>query len=161
MLSQADPAAEVDAASREWENGRLVSVAIARGCQIKRLFLSCGAEAIGFCQYCGRHFCAEHGVLLEEHQEVCARKPCVAKREDVARHLVYCQFVRERNDTRRCGLAECEGEVATQCSRCRGYFCASHTDVRDETVAEGGRPVSRRRSLCTHCWLRRPIWQRK
>jgi hypothetical protein len=130
-------------------------------CQIKGLLTRCGAPAIGFCQYCGRYFCADHGALLEEHQEVCHRKPCVAKREDVARHLVYRAQVYQRNTTRLCGVFECKDAPASQCSRCLGYYCSRHTEMREDTPTVNGVPISRRVSLCHHCWLRRPIWQRR
>ena len=132
-----------------------------RRCELKRLFGRCGREVVGSCQYCGRPFCADHGVLLEEHQEVCYRKPCVAKRDDLARHLVYGAQVSSRNESRLCGVVDCVAEPASQCSRCRGLYCLRHTSMREEAPIERGIQMSRRVSLCHHCWLRRPIWQRR
>jgi hypothetical protein len=136
-------------------------MAVDQRCELKKLIGRCGAPAIGSCVYCGRHFCAEHGVLLEEHQQICQRKPCVAKREDLARHLVYRAQVHQRNGSRLCGVFDCEFGSASQCSRCRGFFCERHTQIREETPVERGVQISRKVSLCQHCWLRRPIWQRQ
>ncbi len=139
----------------------LTAVAIAsQTCQLKHRFSSCRADAIGVCQYCGRAFCRGHGVLLEDTQQICERKVCVQKRQDIARHLLYKDIVLKRNAEGLCGLLDCGSGYAGVCSRCRGYFCERHLRPRDETVIENRSPVARRVSMCDHCWARRPLWLR-
>jgi hypothetical protein len=97
-------------------------------------------------------------VLLEEHQQVCFRKPCVAKRDDLAAHTVHREAVRSRNLARQCGIEGCDGGIETQCRPCRGYYCVRHTEVRTGESPDG---ASGSQFYCEHCWKRRPIWQRR
>jgi hypothetical protein len=129
-------------------------------CQVKRGLFRCDEKAAGLCQYCGRLFCRKHGVFLEENQEVCNRKFCVAKREDLARHLTYKSAVMTRNETRLCGIEVCEHGISEQCARCKGYFCGMHVIAREEMIVENQVRVRRMATLCRHCWERRPIWTR-
>jgi hypothetical protein len=130
-------------------------------CGIKGFLSSCGEDATGMCVYCGRTFCAKHGVILEEGEEVCSRKNCVAKREDLAVHLVYKTVVLERNRGRLCGLEVCVEQFVSQCTRCRGYFCTSHVFVAPDSVREGELLPDRPPIVCRHCHERRPIWSRE
>ena len=67
-----------------------MSVASGVKCQIKEgLFGGCKDNAVGYCQYCARLFCAKHALVLEPEQQVCNRKNCVAKWEDLQVHLAY------------------------------------------------------------------------
>jgi hypothetical protein len=129
-------------------------------CQVQTGFFKCKEQPVGICQYCGRAFCARHADLLEDGQEVCSRKFCVAKRQDLAKHLAYKDVVVARNETRQCGIEGCDRGVQGQCSRCKGFFCGRHVDSREETVLEGQVRVSQMATLCKHCWARRPIWVR-
>jgi hypothetical protein len=130
-------------------------------CRIRQAAIfSCGAQPLGVCQYCARSFCTKHGVTLEDGQEICSRKACVAKREDVERHLVYKQRVAQRNREAACGHGACDTSPGSQCSRCRGYFCPAHAFRRDDLVLQNRVRVSRIATLCHHCWARRPIWVR-
>ena len=133
----------------------------ALACELKRGLFTCGAEAVGLCQYCGRRFCAKHTELIEEHQEICTRKFCVAKRQDLLKHLAYKDAVFGRNEEKRCGTAGCRRDMSGRCVRCRGYFCGYHVEVRQETVLQNRVRVPRRATLCQHCWDRRPIWLRQ
>jgi hypothetical protein len=130
-------------------------------CRIKSLFGACGAEAVARCQYCNRSFCARHGVVLDDGQEVCSRKECVAKREDLERHLLYKDAVRRLNEANACGVPGCQGEIEAQCVRCKGLFCASHVRRREEQVLENQVRVSRMATTCRHCSARRAIWVRQ
>jgi hypothetical protein len=138
----------------------MVSVATSQTCAVRQGLFSCSNAREGICQYCGRPFCSRHGVFLEDAQEVCSRKPCVAKREDLVRHLEYKRVVLARNRNALCGFEQCESPMSEECSRCQRYFCASHAHPREENVLEHGVRVSRRTTLCHHCWARRSIWLR-
>jgi hypothetical protein len=136
-----------------------MSVQASQTCRLKASFLStCGGESIATCQYCGRPFCGRHGVVLDDGQEICLRKECVAKREDLSRHLSYKDVVARLNEAHACGLPGCPAELAAQCIRCKGLFCAAHVHQRDETVLENQVRVHRMATLCRHCYDRRGIW---
>lgn len=120
---------------------------------MKGLLTQCGAEATAQCVYCARPFCERHGVVLDDGHEVCTRKNCVAKKDDLARHLEYKAFVLRRNSERLCGIEICVEELAAQCRRCRGYYCKEHVRLSEEVVPEG-QPATE----CRHCRERRPIW---
>lgn len=129
-------------------------------CAIKGFLSSCNAEATGVCVYCGRPFCQSHGVVLPNGEEVCRRKNCVAKRDDLAKHLEYKDAVLLRNRQRLCGIESCNNPFTGQCGRCKGYFCGKHTDSTYERVFEGQARFDQPASLCKHCQSRRGIWLR-
>lgn len=131
-------------------------------CRLKAsLFALCGSGSIACCQYCARQFCPRHGVVLDDGQEICFRKECVAKRKDLARHLVYKEQVRARNEDRLCGLDACVTAISQQCVRCKGLFCAVHVHRREELVMEATVRVPRMATLCRHCSNRRAVWLRQ
>jgi hypothetical protein len=130
-------------------------------CATKGFLSSCGDGATGQCVYCGRAFCSKHGVILEEGEEVCSRKNCVAKREDLAVHLSYKGVVLERNRGKLCGIEVCAEAFASQCTRCRGYFCVKHVFVAPDSISEGQPIPDRPPIICRHCHDRRPIWLRE
>ena len=123
-------------------------------CQIKGILTACGAVATAQCVYCGRTFCHKHGEVMEEAYEVCSRKSCVEKKQELREHLVYKETVLGRNLGRLCGVEVCETELQVQCNRCKGYFCARHTRPWLETITE------KPESTCAHCLRRRSIWER-
>jgi hypothetical protein len=129
-------------------------------CEIKALLRACGDTAIGQCVYCGRPFCQRHGVTGEDGEEVCSRKNCVAKKEDLVRHLVYKEGVLRRNRQRLCGLENCQNSFTGQCSRCKLYYCGRHRFPGSEQVFDGQVRIDRPAMLCRHCQQRRPIWLR-
>jgi predicted nucleic acid binding AN1-type Zn finger protein len=122
-------------------------------CQVKSVLTTCGATATAQCVYCARAFCPKHGEVLEDGYEVCTRKPCLTKKRDLTVHLTYKSAVLERNRQRLCGIHVCVTELQVQCNRCRGYFCAAHTQPWLETVTE------KPERTCAHCLGRRSIWE--
>jgi hypothetical protein len=129
-------------------------------CEVKGGLFKCGDAASAICVYCGRQFCERHGVIRELGEEICGSKNCVAKREDLERHLVYKERVVSFNRERICGIEVCEEEFISQCSRCKGYFCRSHLEAREMVVTDEGIQASRLVLVCGHCWQRRSIWEK-
>ena len=127
-------------------------------CGVKSGFFRCKEPGSARCIYCGRPFCSQHGVIQEDGQEICSRKYCMAKREDLIVHLAYKAVVDERNQTRKCGRESCRAAMTGECVRCRGFFCDRHAEKRQERVYENQVLVHRVASLCEHCWKRRSIW---
>ena len=127
-------------------------------CAIRGLLSSCGAEAEGTCVYCGRSFCKNHGVFLPNGEEVCSRKNCVAKRDDLARHLEYKDAVLVRNRQRLCGIDGCSNQFAGQCARCKGYFCNKHAEPADDPALDDETRITAPPRVCRHCQVRRAIW---
>ena len=137
----------------------------ADSCEIREGFWSrfsaCKEKPVGRCIYCARAFCATHGELRDDGEEICGRKNCVAKRDDLARHLQYVAVVTGFNEAGACGQPGCQNPPDGQCGRCRAFFCLRHLDTRDETVTRNGGRIARMATLCAHCWARRPIWNRR
>jgi hypothetical protein len=137
----------------------------ATACEIKEGFFSkfssCKEHPVGLCIYCGRAFCAEHGEVRSEGEEICYRKNCVAKRDDLVVHMQYRALVTAQNETGTCGIPSCQHPPDGQCSRCHAYFCLSHLDTRQETIGSGLQQVRQMATMCGHCWDRRPIWSRQ
>ncbi len=132
----------------------------AASCQLKRnALLGCGKPRAGTCQYCGRSFCAAHGDLLDDGQEICARPRCQAKKSDLSAHEAYRAAVFEKNRAGRCGEAPCEELYQGTCSKCVGFFCEAHTHERPHHVIQRGQRTARMGSLCAHCWGRRDLWE--
>ena len=129
-------------------------------CEVKGGLFRCGDQATAMCVYCGRPFCHRHGVIRELGEEVCDSKNCIAKRQDLERHLVYKEIVLTFNREHICGLEVCEEEWGHQCSRCRGYFCTTHIQRREMMVTDEGMRAERLVLVCHHCWSRRPIWEK-
>lgn len=142
-----------------WLMARSGSMATAT-CQLKNGLFGCGADRVGMCVYCGRLFCARHGVLQEDGSEVCARKECEAKRVELVVHLAYKDAVLDRNLTRMCGLETCDKAIEAQCARCKGYFCLGHLDAREDLVEDDGVKLPRMVRMCRHCHQRRSIWSK-
>mgnify|MGYP001553395265 CR=1 FL=1 len=101
---------------------------------------------------------AQHGVIQDDGQEICNRKECVAKKEDLLVHLAYKAAVAERNATRHCGIETCGAQAKGECIRCGGFFCDRHVENRVEKVIENKIALQRVASLCEHCYKRRTIW---
>ena len=131
-------------------------------CEIHGRFSRCSEAVVALCQYCGRRFCVRHGERLADGQEVCSREVCVAKKVDVAAHLVYKEAAMERNrsDGRPCGIDGCDSAFEGQCRRCKAYFCREHLEVHEDEITEEGMTFRTPVRLCHHCWVRRPIWQK-
>jgi len=135
-------------------------------CEVKKegilsKFSSCKAKPVGLCIYCGRAFCPDHGDISGGHEkEVCSRKFCIAKREDLVSHLQYVAVVNQQNATGSCGISNCSRKPDGQCGRCKAYFCIPHLDTREETVGTGMQQMRQMATMCDHCWDRRPIWSK-
>jgi hypothetical protein len=127
-------------------------------CELRRLVRRCTRPAAGTCQYCGRAFCSDHGILVDDGQEICGRSRCQRKRIDLERHLRYKAVVRQRNTDNQCGVPGCQTRPGGQCSRCRGFFCGRHLANHDLWVREGRAWVRLPASMCEHCWRRSPLW---
>ena len=119
------------------------------------MLTTCGAAATAQCVYCGRAFCPKHGEIMADNYEVCTRKACVIKKNDLQVHMTSKSTVLEYNLQRICGIDVCESEIQVQCNRCKGYFCAQHTQPWLETVTE------KPERTCKHCLQRRPIWDQE
>jgi hypothetical protein len=129
-------------------------------CQVKSGLFKCGDTANAQCVYCGRPYCQRHGDFGPQGEEVCDSKNCVAKREDLAIHLVYKEAVIVLNRQQLCGVETCGVEFIAQCSRCKLYFCRTHIETREMAVMEEGMRFERPVLVCRHCWKRRPIWEK-
>ena len=127
-------------------------------CEIGSFLRRCKAQGVATCQYCGRTFCPEHGMFLEENQEICLREPCQAKRVDLEKHLVWKARAIQRSVAGHCGIDGCIEAPSGQCSKCRALFCTVHISERDQTTREGRTSVTKRVAMCEHCWQRRTIW---
>jgi hypothetical protein len=129
-------------------------------CEIHGRFSKCKDAPVGICVWCGRRFCARHGELVDDGSEVCSREICVAKKIDVAAHLVYKETAMDRNrgEGRPCAIEVCVSVFEVQCHRCRAYFCKQHLEVHEDSVTEDGMQFRRPVPLCKHCWERRPLW---
>lgn len=134
--------------------------ALSTTCDLKRGLRRCPAPPTGICQYCGRSFCSAHGQRFEDGQEICGRKVCQEKRLDLEQHMEYKAAVAARNRSGFCGDVDCPRRAVAQCSKCQGVFCPLHVESRDDTSGRGFRAVTRRLSLCRHCWARRRLWSR-
>ncbi len=129
-------------------------------CTYGRAFLrrGCARPAVGQCVYCGERFCAEHGVRGEDYIEVCRRRTCQLKFQDVQQHQAWRERAAVSNRTSVCATEECEERMAHRCERCRLMFCGEH--LRPRTVVEHGADGSRQVTvlLCPHCMARRGLW---
>jgi hypothetical protein len=99
-------------------------------------------------------------VVQADGQEICSRKFCVAKREDLVRHFEYKDAVLVRNEGGNCGVEGCRRGIGGRCARCTGYFCGHHVEAREEMFLQNQVRMRRMSTLCRHCWARRPIWLR-
>ena len=122
------------------------------------MFSTCGSAPVAMCQYCARPFCPAHGVVQEDGQEVCNRKECIAKREDLVVHLAYKELAQDRNAEQKCGIEGCEYALAGRCTRCQAYYCETHVGRREDVYLVNKVRMRRMATLCHHCWARREIW---
>jgi hypothetical protein len=132
-----------------------------QGCQLGGRFSRCERPAAHTCQYCGRAFCELHTYHAEAHDEVCLRKRCAAKHDDLIAHMRYKQRVAERNQVGLCGIEDCGPHPGFECSLCHGHFCATHLSERMYPFTEGWVTIDRPVSICLSCWERRKIWRRR
>ena len=125
-----------------------------RGGRLRR----CRRPLAGQCQYCALGFCDRHGALLEDGQQVCAAKPCQAKKLDVERHLVFKAEALKRNQAGQCGLDGCAAPPAADCQRCLRRYCAAHLGEIMLNVVRGAERAMEIIRLCRHCQSRAALW---
>jgi hypothetical protein len=108
--------------------------------------------------YCGELFCETHGERGEDYLEVCHRKACQAKWQDVQSHHEWIERVRGANRVAVCAQELCEERMQHQCQRCRLMFCNRH--LHPQTIVDRLYDPPRRVSLllCPHCTARRELW---
>lgn len=118
---------------------------------------ACGRAATGQCVYCGELFCGTHGDHGSDYYEVCRRKSCVAKYDDVHAHQRWILDHRGSNDLSMCAADECRERMQHACERCRLKFCEAHLGEHmvPTSVIGGDKELA---MLCMHCIARRVIW---
>jgi hypothetical protein len=151
------------AASHDSSQGKGRGRAMAMStCEIGGRFRHCKQPAEHTCQYCGKSFCAVHAHRVEGYEAICAREACVAKDEDLKRHLEYREASTRRNRAGHCAEADCTNlHPGMTCSMCQGLFCPTHVSSRMYPVREGYVTINRPRSVCTWCWERRRVWRKR
>ena len=127
-------------------------------CEHGGRILRCRQPLIGQCQYCARGFCARHGTVLDDGQEVCVHGRCELLRIDVERHLVYKAEARARNADGTCGEEDCREPPTTLCDRCACRYCAAHMKQVILTIPRGGELTTEAQLICDHCRARLPLW---
>ena len=113
---------------------------------------------IGQCQYCAKGFCARHGRIQDDGQEICVEDRCARLRVDVARHLVFKAAAKERNQDARCGEPECLHAHSLSCDRCGCRYCEDHLRQVIMTTPRGGELQTEAVAICDHCRARLPLW---
>lgn len=132
----------------------------AQKCEQGGRFRRCRRSLSGQCQYCARGFCDHHGDHFGEHEAVCQRRACQAKKLDLEQYLQFKEDSAARNDTNRCGIAVCEAEPHSNCERCESHFCLEHLRQHLVEVMKGVERVPEILRLCEHCMERIPLWER-
>lgn len=123
-----------------------------------RLRRRCRQPLIGQCQYCARGFCAQHGQILVDGQEICSAEHCQRLMVDVAAHLVFKDAARALNAAGRCGEPSCLQPASLACDRCLCRFCEDHMRQVILTVTRGGELQTEANVICDHCRARLPLW---
>jgi hypothetical protein len=118
----------------------------------------CSNPVTGFCQYCGRAFCDDHGTHEDQFQEVCSREVCQAKFKDVTAFKPYKQRVLYRNRLGLCGIEDCMGRPWGGCSKCEGVFCELHVARAVEKKKAGRRSWRQPLAVCPTCQARLTLW---
>ena len=127
-------------------------------CELGGRLRRCPRSPADTCQYCARPFCYDHAHLLEGYEAVCARRPCVAKQDDLRAHHGHMRGVRLRNRDGRCGVEGCANAHGFDCEKCGGRFCLGH--LADRLYPATGSGEAAMACVCAHCWGRRAIWSR-
>lgn len=130
-------------------------------CEHRNRLFRCRKPLEGQCQYCARGFCTRHGERFGEHEEVCQRDVCQAKKRDVEEHAVFRSAALERNADGACGHPECEGELHRRCQRCGVRYCVRHLRQHIVTAVQQGERGAEVLRLCVHCMERISIWERE
>ena len=118
----------------------------------------CREPLVGQCQYCASGFCAHHGRVQDDGQEICRRDRCERLRVDVERHLIFKLAARERNQFTHCGEPGCPQPHTLICERCNCRYCEDHIRQVIMTVPRGGELQTEAVAICDHCRARLPLW---
>lgn len=127
-------------------------------CELGGRLLRCRQPLLGQCQYCARGFCARHGRVFDDGQEICVQKRCELLRVDVEQHLVFKAEARARNAAGTCGEEACPERPTTLCHRCNCRYCTEHVKQVILTVPRGGELTTEAQLICDHCRARLPLW---
>lgn len=120
---------------------------------------ACGRDGVTSCVYCGEPFCEVHGDRGADYQDVCHRRACAAKQQDLETHTSWRRHVAIANEISICAELECGERMRFSCSQCRLLFCDVHVsehDVKDTRVQP---PQKVRVLVCSHCVQRRRVWE--
>ena len=118
----------------------------------------CREPLLGQCQYCARGFCARHGQVYDDGQEVCVEDRCERLQADVEQHLIFKADARTRNQERHCGEPGCMQSCSLICERCGCRYCEDHLRQVIMTVPRGGELQTEAVAMCDHCRARLPLW---
>ena len=113
---------------------------------------------IGQCQYCAKGFCARHGLIQDDGQEICVEDRCERLRVDVEQHLIFKQDARARNDSQQCGEPDCANPFSLRCERCNCRYCEDHMRQVIMTIPRGSELQTEAVLICDHCRARLPLW---
>ncbi len=127
-------------------------------CDHRRRLRRCPGALIGQCQYCAKGFCARHGRVQDDGQEICVEDRCQRLYLDVERHLIFKDAARQRNQDARCGEPDCPQAHALLCDRCKCRYCEAHIRQVIMTVPRGGELQTEANLICDHCRARLPLW---
>ena len=127
-------------------------------CEHRGRIRRCRDPLLGQCQYCARGFCARHGEIQDDGQEICVEDRCQRLRADVAQHLVFKAEARERNADSYCGEPACAQPHSLLCDRCNCRFCEDHLRQIIMTIPRGGELQTEAIMICDHCHSRLPLW---
>lgn len=119
---------------------------------------ACGAPARYACVYCGQPFCEQHGDRGVDFTDVCHRRQCQAKVEDLAVHLQWKRDAGRFNEVAVCANEGCNERMRHQCSQCRLLFCVEHLEERQVTSRLTDPPSRILVVICEHCKARRQLW---
>ncbi len=119
----------------------------------------CGREAVALCVYCGAPFCAEHGERHMDYADVCVRRRCRRKYDDVHAHHDSVARRRYANRVSVCAHEGCEERTRHRCSHCLLDFCTEHVRERDVSAPGDTTRRTTRALVCEHCDARRKLWR--
>lgn len=118
----------------------------------------CLNPVTGFCQYCGRAFCDDHGTHADQFQEVCSGELCQTKFRDVGEFRPYKQRAVHRNQLGLCGVEDCMGRPWGGCSKCEAVYCDLHIAKAVEKKRAGRRSWRQPLVVCPRCAHRLLLW---
>ena len=127
-------------------------------CEHRGRLRRCREPMIGQCQYCAKGFCARHGQVQDDGQEICFADRCERLRVDVEQHLIFKAEARIRNQDGHCGEPDCPQPHTLNCDRCHCRYCEDHLRQMIMTVPRGGELQTEAVAICDHCRARLPLW---